>query len=80
MTSPQPAPLAKANFRSRGTPSQRARRSGVLGCQPPNGVFLGRAKADSPSPRDGPKHPVLKSDLEPFRAQFKHEVEKGETK
>ena len=23
-----------------------------------NGVSLGRAKADSPSPRDGPKHPV----------------------
>jgi hypothetical protein len=29
-----------------------------LGCQRPNGVSLGRAKADSPSPRDGPKHPV----------------------
>jgi len=35
------------------------RQAATLGCQRPNSVSLGRAKADSPSPRDGPKHPVL---------------------
>jgi hypothetical protein len=41
----------------------------------PQTVSLGRAKADSPSPRDAQNIRFLRSDLEPFRATFKQEVE-----
>src|ERR1035437_4488541 len=42
-----------------GTSAHGSRSRCVLGRQYPNGVSLGRAKADSPSPRDGPQHPIL---------------------
>src|SRR5208337_939627 len=35
-----------------------SRRGEVPRRQPANGVSLGRAKADSPSPRDGPQHSI----------------------
>ncbi len=44
--------------RPRRTSAQGSRSRCVLGRQRPNSVSLGRAKADSPSPRDGPQHPI----------------------
>ena len=60
---PPPSQFPGRKRRGIGTPPRRTSAQGprsrcVLGRQRPNSVSLGRAKADSPSPRDGPKYPI----------------------
>ncbi len=80
MTSPQPAPFAKAHFSPEELPLSVRDAAVFLGVSRQT-VYLWVERKQIPHLRVmGRNIRFLKSDLEPFRAQFKHEVENGETK
>jgi excisionase family DNA binding protein len=80
MTSPQPTPLTKTNFAREELPLSVRDAAVFLGVSRQT-VYLWVERKQIPHLRVmGRNIRFLKSDLEPFRAQFKQEVENGETK
>jgi excisionase family DNA binding protein len=80
MTSPQPTPVTKANFAREEFPLSVRDAAQFLGVSRQT-VYLWVERKQIPHLRVmGRNIRFLRSDLEPFRAQFKHEVENGETK
>jgi excisionase family DNA binding protein len=80
MTSPQATLTTKTNFVPEELPLKVREAAIFLGVSRQT-VYLWVERKQIPHLRVmGRNIRFLKSDLEPFRAQFKHEVENGETK
>jgi len=81
MTSPQPAPLSESNFVREEQHPLSVRDAAVFLGVSRQTVYLWVERKQIPHLRVmGRNIRFLKSDLEPFRAQFKQEVGNGETK
>ena len=80
MNNPPPATFANTNFVREELPLSVREAAVYFGRRPPNGyLWVGRKQILHVRVM-GRNIRFLKSDLEPFRAQFKNEVENGETK
>jgi len=80
MTDSQPTPVLKPGFAREEVPLKVRDAAAFLGVSPQT-VYLWVERKQIPHLRVmGRNIRFLKSELEPFRAQFKQEVENGETK